>query len=287
MADDAVAFAGQTLNSKRMAPTIFGILNVTRDSFSDGGRYFSPADALVHARRLSEDGADVIDVGPASSHPDAEDVSAEEEIARLKPILSSLQKDHLAISIDSFQTETQRFAIRHNVSFLNDIQGFADASLYPDLAQASAKLVVMHSIQRTGKATRSASDPMTIVDDVVRFFDARFGALCRAGISQDRLILDPGMGFFLGRDPACSVAVLRAIGHLKERFEVPIFISVSRKSFLQNIVSRAVDAVGTATVAAEVFAVRQGADYIRTHAPAPLLDTLATLAALEPPSPLP
>lgn len=264
-----------------MALTLFGILNITRDSFSDGGEFFATADAIAHAKRLGEQGADVIDVGPASSHPDAEDVTADEEVARLTPVLDCLQEDGVPFSVDSFHTKTQRFALEHGAAFLNDIQGFSDATFYPELAQASAKLVVMHSIQRAGRATRAESAPETIVDAVARFFEARFSALVKTGVGQDRLILDPGMGFFLGRDPRCSVVVLNAIQTLKARFEVPILISVSRKSFLQKIVARPVDAVGAATVAAEVFAVHQGANMIRTHAPAPLLDTLATLAALD------
>ena len=112
-------------------PLIFGIVNITPDSFSDGGRYFAADAAIAHAKRLAAEGADVIDLGPASSNPDAVPVPAEEEIRRLAPVMEALAGEGIALSVDSFRPETQAFALAHGAAWLNDIRGFAEPSFYP------------------------------------------------------------------------------------------------------------------------------------------------------------
>ncbi|MCE7998740.1 MAG: dihydropteroate synthase [Rhodobiaceae bacterium] len=259
----------------KSTPSIFGILNITSDSFSDGGKYLDPAAALAHGRQLMADGAHVLDIGPASSHPDSAPVSAEEEIKRLSAVVPVLQEEGALVSVDTFQTETQRWALTQNVAYLNDIQGFADESFYPELAEASAKLVVMHSIQGRGPATRAAPPAGSMVDHVSRFFEERFGALEKAGVTRERLVLDPGMGFFLGNQPEPSLEVIRGVGTLKERFDVPLLISVSRKSFLRKLAGTEVGSSAAATLAAELFTATAGVDMIRTHEPRQLADSLA------------
>ncbi len=257
------------------SPQILGILNITSDSFSDGGKYLDPAAALAHGRELIADGALVLDIGPASSHPDSAPVSPQEEIRRLETVVPVLQSEGAVVSVDTFQTETQRWALARHVAYLNDIQGFADESFYPELAAASAKLIVMHSIQGRGPATRAAPPRGSMVDHVSRFFEARFRALEQAGVARDRLILDPGMGFFLGNQPQPSLEVLRGLGTLKQRFDVPLLVSVSRKSFLRKLAGAEVGGAAAATLAAELFAAAAGADMIRTHEPRQLADSLA------------
>ncbi len=261
---------------------IFGILNITSDSFSDGGRYLDPAAALAHGRKLMADGAHVLDIGPASSHPDSAPVSAAEEIKRLQAVVPVLQSEGAVVSVDTFQTETQRWALTQDVAYLNDIEGFADESFYPELADASAKLVVMHSIQGRGPATRAAPPPGSMVDHVSCFFDERFGALQAAGVARGRLILDPGMGFFLGNQPDPSLEVIRGLDILKERFGVPVLVSVSRKSFLRKLAGAEVGNAAAATLAAELFAASAGADMIRTHEPRQLADSLTIWGHLAP-----
>lgn len=262
-----------------MKPIIFGILNVTEDSFSDGGKYLAADAALAHARAMPD--ADVLDIGAAASNPDAIPVPADTEIARLSAVVPALQKDGRAISIDSFSIEVQRWALSQNVDYLNDIQGFSDTSLYPELARSRAKLVVMHSVQRRGAATRVVVPPDEILERLTTFFDSRVGALTTSGIARDRLILDPGMGFFLGSNPEASFVVLRGLPALKTRFELPMFVSVSRKSFLRSATGRNVQEAGAATLAAELFAAHQGADYVRTHDPSALRDALAVIEKLD------
>ena len=260
---------------------ILGILNITEDSFSDGGKYLAPDAALAQARALMESGADILDLGAASSNPDAKAVARDVEIARLAPVVTALKKNAQAISIDSFSIEVQRWALEQNVGYLNDIQGFPEPALYPVLARSGAKLIVMHSVQERGRATRVDVAPEEIFARVTTFFEARIAALVKAGIARDRLILDPGMGFFLGANPQASLTMLRRLAELKAAFGLPVLVSVSRKSFLRALVGRPPAAAGAASLAAELFAARQGADYIRTHDPAALKDALAVGKALD------
>jgi dihydropteroate synthase type 2 len=262
------------------APQIFGILNVTPDSFSDGGRYLDPDAAIAHGLKLAKDGAQVVDLGAAASNPTAAAVPPEVEIARMAPVVAALHARGIVVSADTFSTPVQRWALTQGVAYLNDIQGFADPSIYPDLAQSSARLVVMHSVQGRGKATVEKVSPDEIWDRIFAFFDARINTLTRAGVGRERLILDPGMGFFLGEDPECSLTVLRQIQVLTNFYTLPTLISVSRKSFLRKLAS--VDALqsGPAGLAAELFAAARGVAYIRTHDPHALRTALAIKAAL-------
>lgn len=264
----------------RPQPTLFGIVNITEDSFSDGGKFLDPDRALSHAIALSTRGADVIDLGPASSHPDSRPITADEEIRRVAPVLERLKDAGIRTSVDTSLAETQTWCIRHGVDFVNDIRGFPDPDMYPVLADSRARLIVMHSIQREGRATRTHGDPATIVDKVRSFFTARVAALELAGIERGRLILDPGTGFFLGSNPEPSIEVLRSIRKIRDEFQLPLMVSVSRKSFLGSITGRNTDDRGGATLGAELFAAGEKVDYIRTHDVASLRDALTVVSVL-------
>ena len=261
-------------------PKIVGIVNVTRDSFSDGGLYLQSEKALGHARHLKGEGADIIELGPASTHPDAEQVSPEEELRRLEPLLEALSGQDIPLSIDSYQTQTLRFCAGKEVGYLNDIQGFPDEALYPDLTDYKGSLITMFAIQGLGKAKRLQTEPHQILERMFRFFEERLQAFEKAGISLEKVILDPGMGFFLGSNPETSILALQQIPRLKEHFGRPVLISVSRKSFLGTITGRPTEQRGASTLAAECFAAQQGADYIRTHDPGALKDALKVYQAL-------
>lgn len=259
---------------------ILGILNITADSFSDGGKYLTPDAALAHAAALMEDGADILDIGAASSNPDAQVVTPEIEIARLRSVLPALKEKGIPLSVDSFATEVQRWALAQGLDYLNDIHGFADPAFYPELASSSAGLIVMHMVQDRGVAVRTDVPSSEIFDRVTRFFDVRIAALERAGIARDRMILDPGMGQFIGRDPENSLILLRRLPELRARYGLPLLVSVSRKGFLRKLANQPVERAGGATLAAELFAQSQGVDFIRTHAPAPLRDGVKVLKAI-------
>lgn len=259
---------------------ILGILNITADSFSDGGKYLAPDAALAHAAALMQDGADILDIGAASSNPDAQAVAPQIEIARLQSVIPILKEKGFPLSVDSFSTPVQRWALAQGVDYLNDIHGFADPDFYPELASSSARLIVMHMVQEYGVAVRTEVPPAEIFDRVTRFFDARIAGLEKAGIKRDRLILDPGMGQFVGSDPENSLILLRRVPELRARYGLPLLVSVSRKGFLRKLAGQSVERAGAATLAAELFAQGQGADYIRTHAPGPLRDGVKVLKAI-------
>jgi dihydropteroate synthase type 2 len=262
---------------------ILGILNITDDSFSDSGKFLEAEAARTHGEALLKDGADILDIGAASSNPDARPVTLQTEIARLASVVPALKARGVSLSIDSFAPQVQRWALAEGADYLNDIHGFAETSFYPELAKAKAKLVVMHAVQGQGIATRADIPPGEIVARAMSFFEQRILALTTAGIARDRLILDPGMGFFVGSDPENSLTLLRRLPELKERFGLPLLVSVSRKSFLRKIVGQSDPAglpVLAASLAAELFAAAQGADYLRTHAPGPLAAALKTRSVL-------
>jgi dihydropteroate synthase type 2 len=265
-------------------PKIVGIVNITEDSFSDGGRFLTPEAAIEHAQQLATAGADFLELGPASSNPDAIHVSGKRQIERLVPVLAGLSTCEIPISIDATDSNVIEFGIAAGVSMLNDVRGFSDRRLYAELAESKASLVVVHSLLELEHAVRNDVTPEKVLESIDRFFETRLSELVRANIAEDRLVIDPGMGFFLGSNPAASIAVLQRIPELKTRFGRPILISVSRKSFLRRITGRAVDQIGPATLAAELHAASEGADYLRTHDVAALRDALEVSRVLHAPN---
>lgn len=246
--------------------SIFGIVNVTRDSFSDGGRWLEPAAAIAHAERLLADGADVIDLGAESTHPDAEDVDAAEEIRRLTPVATALLQRGVQVSVDTCKPEVMQALMALGVHWLNDVHGFRAASALAAATAAppSVRFVVMFSRSAGPRAERRPAAAADVIAEVQAFFAERLAAFAAAGIGPERLVFDPGMGFFLGRDAAPSLAVLRQLPAL-QRAGVPLLVSVSRKSFLGELTGRPVAERGPATLAAELWAARHGAAYLRTH----------------------
>ncbi len=260
--------------------TILGIVNITPDSFSDGGRFLQPGRAVEHALKLDRGGADIIDLGPASSHPDSRPVSAQEEWTRLEPVLKSLKAKGLRLSVDSFLPETQLRSAQLGVEILNDTRGFAHPAIYPQLAELSCDLVVMHSVQGLGRASRVSTEADRVFEGALEFLQGRVDELTSAGISRERLILDPGMGFFLGSRPEPSLRMLERLPELRQALGLPLLVSVSRKSFLGGITGKGAADRGSATLAAELFAVLSGSDYVRTHDAAALRDALRVWDAL-------
>lgn len=256
---------------------ILGIVNITEDSFSDGGRYLAAEAALAHARKLSADGATAIDLGAAASNPEARLVAPDIEIARLAPVVAALKAEGIAVSVDTFSPQVQHWAVEAGVEYLNDIRGFPDPAVYAALAASPAKLIVMHAVD--GAAMRTEVAAGEVMGRVMSFFERRVADLVDAGIAHERLILDPGMGYFLGALPEASFSVLRGISELKRVFGLPVLVSVSRKSFLRKLTGRSAAEAGPASLAAELFAAGQRVDYIRTHDPGALRDALLVVRA--------
>ncbi len=262
-------------------PLIVGIVNITADSFSDGGRFLDPAAAIAQARHLAAGGADIVELGAAASNVAASPVAPEEEIRRLDPVIAALADSFTPLAVDTSQPATQRFALHRGVAYVNDIRGFPDPSVYPDLAAGRCRLVVMHSVGGEDRAQQVDLAAGEVWRRIEGFFAERIARLEGAGIARERLILDPGMGFFLSTRAEASLRVLAGLERLKRAFGLPVLISVSRKSFLAALTGRAKPGErGPASLAAELYAAAHGADFIRTHDPAALRDGLQVMAAL-------
>ncbi len=266
-----------------LAPIVrtFGIVNLTRDSFSDGGRFLAAEAALAHARQLRADGACVLDLGAESTHPDAEDVSVADEIGRLEPVVRTLVAEGATVSIDTCKAPVMRAMVALGAGWLNDVNGFRDADALAAAAAApqQVRFVVMFSRSRAARAERPADPTGVLLDELRGFFAERLATFARVGIGPERLVFDPGMGFFLGRSAAPSLSVLKHLASL-EQFGVPLLVSVSRKSLVGEVTGRAVDRRGPGTLAAELWAARHGASWIRTHDPGAFRDAWAVETAI-------
>lgn len=263
---------------------IMGVVNVSRDSFSDGGRFLDAGAAVAHARRLLDDGADLIDLGAQSTHPDAEEVPAEDEIARLTPVVAALRRDRVLISIDTSKPEVMRAMLAMGVDMINDVNGFRDPAAVDVVRHAECRALAMHSSAPGPRAQRGEAVVEGLVNRISEWITHTAARLEAAGVARSRLVLDPGMGFFLGRDPALSVAVLRELPRLVAQ-GAPLCVGISRKSFLGDLAAdacgpRAVAERGAAGLAAELWAGICGVAYIRTHDVRALRDAWRVWSAL-------
>ncbi|NLG43277.1 MAG: dihydropteroate synthase [Phycisphaerae bacterium] len=264
---------------------ILGILNVTSDSFSDGGRFFDTADAVAHGRQLIADGADIIDIGAQSTNPDAEYITAQQELERLTPVVEQLKTEGFRISVDTFRPQVMRAMVAAGAEFVNDVTALRDPEAVAAVRDCGARVILMHSTAAAARAERAEVSAAGMVDRILAFFERRLAELEAAGIEREKLIIDPGMGLFLSRDPQASLAVLRELPRLA-RFEAPILVSTSRKGFIGDLLARGGQRVpaaerGAGTLATELWAVLHGAAYIRTHEPRPLREALRVWRAIE------
>ncbi len=242
---------------------VMGILNVTPDSFFDGGRHVSTAAAVEHALAMIADGADIIDIGGESSRPGAAPVPAEVEIARVVPVIAEIRKQSdVLISIDTTKAPVARVALDVGANIVNDISALRfDPEMSSLIAATGAYVVLMHmqGTPRTMQQHPHYSDPVT---DIKAFLAARMQAAVRTGIAEDNIILDPGIGF--GKRLEHNLAVVRAIPAFTE-LGPPVLIGLSRKSFLGEILNVEVTDRLVGTIAANAIAIRNGADIIRVH----------------------
>ena len=250
-----------------------GVLNVTADSFSDGGRYLDPPAAVGHARQLTAEGADIIDVGAESSRPygGAVAVSLDEERRRLEGILPVVVGLGIPVSIDTLKAPVAAWALEIGAAIVNDVWGLQrDADMARTVAAHDAPVIIMHN--------RDTADPsIDIIADVTDFFSRSLEIAWNAGIPHDRIVLDPGIGF--GKTPEQSLACIAKL-HEWRGFDLPLLIGASRKRFINAIVpSEPMDRLG-GSLAAHLLAVENGAAIIRTHDVAPTVQALAVAAAI-------
>jgi dihydropteroate synthase len=259
-------------------PVLVGVLNITPDSFSDGGDFLDPQTALSRAKQMITEGADMIDIGAESTAPHNTEISPEEEWHRLKNILPILLKNNFPISLDSqkYQTWEKFFALGGEM--VNDVSGLkkdtpekiALLQKYPEI-----KVVIMFSRDITPKEPENF--PEKILEEIEQFFAEKIELLKNAGISKERIVLDTGMGGFLSKNPEISFAVLKNLSRFTN-LGCPLFIGTSRKSFLANVSQKPNPADRlVSSIVSSMVAVQNGADYIRVHDVAEMKEALGVL----------
>ncbi len=257
----------------RPYPAVMGVLNVTPDSFSDGGQFITPESALAQARRMIAEGADIIDIGAESTRPyGAQPISDEEERQRLQPVLGDVVALGLPVSIDSMKSAVVGWALGAGAAIANDVWGLQrDPGMATVIAEHKATVIVMHN--------RDRADPaIDIIRDIEAFFARSLDIAARAGIPGSHIVLDPGIGF--GKTPEQSMTVLARLDELRE-FGLPLMIGASRKRFISIIMPSEPQQRLGGSIAAHVLAMRRGARIIRTHDVSETVQALRVAAAIE------
>jgi dihydropteroate synthase len=252
---------------------VMGILNVTPDSFSDGGRFLDPKSAVAQAQRMVAEGADILDIGAESSrpYPGAVTVSEEEEIARLAAVLPRVVALGLPVSIDSMKVRVAAWALRQGATIVNDVWGLQrDPDMARVVAEHRVPVIIMHNRAKADAA-------LDIMAEIEAFFECSLEIAVRAGIARERIMLDPGIGF--GKTPKQSIVVLSNFERLKG-FGLPLLIGASRKRFIDSVSPAPPDQRLGGSIAAHLLAVVQGAAIVRTHDVAETMQALRVAAAI-------
>jgi dihydropteroate synthase len=256
----------------RPYPAVMGVLNVTPDSFSDGGHFAAPERALAQARRMIAEGADIIDIGAESTRPyGSEPISADEELQRLQPVLPDVVALGVPVSIDSMKSAVVAWALDQGAVIANDVWGLQrDSGMAGLVAERKAPVIIMHN--------RDSADPaIDIMQDIVDFFARSLDIAAKAGISPDQIVLDPGIGF--GKTPEQSMTALARLGELQS-FGLPLLVGASRKRFISTVApSEPHERLG-GSIAAHLVAAQNGARIIRAHDVAETVQALRVTAAI-------
>jgi dihydropteroate synthase len=254
-------------------PIVMGVLNVTPDSFSDGGRFLDPATALEQASRMIAEGADILDIGAESTRPygDAVAVPSEEEIRRLGPVVPAAVAMGVPVSIDTMKATVAEWALAAGAAIVNDVWGLQrDSGLARVVAVHRVPVIIMHN--------RDTADPaIDILADISAFFSRSLEIARRAGIAREKIVLDPGIGF--GKTAEQSLTAIARIGELKS-FGLPLLVGASRKRFIDKVSPASPDQRLGGSIAAHVLAVLGGAAIIRTHDVAETVQALRVAAAI-------
>ena len=256
------------------APSVMGVVNVTPDSFSDGGVHFDPDAAAAAARRMVGEGAAIVDVGGESTRPRSDGVSVEEELRRVAPVLERLGGD-VPVSIDTAKSEVARRALEHGAELVNDVTALrGDPELVDVIADSDVYLCLMHM---QGEPRTMQDDPRygDVASEVAAFLEQRLGFAVAQGVPEERICLDPGIGF--GKTPEHNFELIRRLDVLLTLGR-PVVIGFSRKSSLRRLVGS--DDLLAASVAAAVSAYEHGASILRVHDVKPHVDALSVAAAL-------
>ena len=257
-------------------PLIMGVVNVTPDSFSDGGRFLDTERAIAHAVQLIEEGADILDVGGESTRPGAAPVGAQEEADRVLPVLEALADAGVPISIDTRHAQLMRAALERGASMINDIQALTGPGALDAVRESDCAICLMHMQGEPG-TMQMAPAYTDVVSEVQEFLRTRIDACIDAGIARERLVIDPGIGF--GKTARHNLELLRGLCRLSELC-LPILIGLSRKALLGRITGRDVNNRLAGSVSAAVLAAERGAAIVRVHDVAATRDALLVLRAV-------
>lgn len=252
-----------------------GIVNVTPDSFSDGGRYFDPAQALAHAHVLIEEGADILDIGGESTRPGAPEVSVDEELRRVLPLVEALADCGVPLSVDTSKPEVMRAALAAGAAIVNDVRALQAPGALDVVAASDCGVVLMH-MQGAPRTMQQAPHYVDVVAEVAQFLRSRMQAAVQGGVAAERIVLDPGFGF--GKSVEHNLTLLARLGALA--LPAPLLVGWSRKSTLGQVTGRAAHERVYASVAAAVLAVERGAAIVRVHDVAATRDALSVLQAM-------
>ena len=256
---------------------LMGVVNVTPDSFSDGGLYLEPEAAIAHGAELADEGADVLDVGGESTRPGAEEVSVEVEVARTEPVVADLAALGHRVSIDTSKRAVAEAALDAGAAIVNDVTAMrADPEIGALCADRGAELVLMH-MQGTPRTMQDEPTYEDVVDDVRRFLAERIEAALAAGVAEERIWVDPGIGF--GKTLEHNLELLRRLGELGDLGR-PILVGTSRKSFIGKVDGSGPDERIGGTIASSVLAVAAGADMLRVHDVAEAVQATRVAAAI-------
>ncbi len=263
--------------TQRTSPVVMGILNVTPDSFSDGGQYASRDAALRHAEQLIAEGAEMIDVGGESSRPGSEPLSLQEELDRVMPVLEVLKDAPVAISLDTYKAKVMHAAVALGIDCINDIWAFRQPHAIEAIANSSCGVMLMH-MQKDPQTMQFNPDYDDVVSEVNGFLMERCVVLEDEGIARDRLAIDPGFGF--GKTVQHNMAML---AHFKTfcQHDLPVVAGISRKSSLGSITGRDVEHRMTASVAAALMAIERGAKIVRVHDVGQTMDAVKIWSAVQ------
>jgi dihydropteroate synthase len=257
-------------------PQIMGILNVTKDSFSDGGLYLNPEDAKQQAQKMIEAGASIIDIGGESTRPGAEPVTIDDELNRVIPIIEYVNQLNIPISIDTNKPEVMKAAVRAGASMINDVWALQKEGALETAAKLKVPICLMH-MQGSPQTMQQKPKYNDVVDDIITFFNERISSCKAAGISQDRLILDPGFGF--GKTLEHNLTMLRRLREFNV-LKLPILAGMSRKSMIGAIINKPADKRVSASVALAILAWQSGASFIRVHDVTETKDALDIVTAV-------
>jgi dihydropteroate synthase len=259
-------------------PRVMGIVNLTPDSFSDGGSHRHLDDAVAHAERLIEEGSDLIDVGAESTRPGATTITVEEEWLRLQPFLDAMRDARVPISVDTRKPDVMRRALDAGASMINDVEGFATVESRRAVSKSDCGLCVMH-MQGQPETMQIAPHYVDVVNDVRNFLAARCEILLSEGIADDRLIVDPGFGF--GKTHDHNLALLRRLDTITT-LRWPVLVGLSRKGMIGTLTGRPVGERTAGSVAAALIAVERGAKIVRAHDVAATADAIRVWSAARP-----